>query len=76
MATYWGHLYKSQKRKTQGTHTISQNIFTYLLIILPKSLTKASEELWLAPHRCFPTTVTIFLFSGLPSEKASVGRPC
>ena len=41
-------------------HTISLNTFTYLLIILPKSLTKASEELWPAPHRCSPTVVITF----------------
>ncbi len=38
-------------------HTISLNTFTYLLIILPKSLTKASEKLWPAPHRCSPIVV-------------------
>ncbi len=45
MVTYWEHLYKPQERKTQGTQNTSLNTITYLLIILGKSLTKASEEL-------------------------------
>ena len=53
-ATYWGHVYKPQNRITQGMQNTNLNTVTYLLIIFCKSLTKASEELWPAPHRCSP----------------------
>ena len=40
----------------------SLNTITYLLIILHKSLTKASEELWLAPHQCSPAALPFLYF--------------
>ncbi len=76
MATYWGHLYKPQGRKTQGTQNTSLNTITYLLIILGKSLTKASEELWPASHQCSPVVILFFILLGLPSKRLIVGRLC
>jgi hypothetical protein len=61
-ATYWGHLYKPQNSMTQGTQNTGQNIQSYLLIIFCKSLTKASEELWPAPHRCSPVVLSFLFF--------------
>ena len=60
MATYWGHLYKPQNRKTQDTQITNLNTISHLLIILTKSLTKVSKELWPAPHRCPPVVFTTF----------------
>ena len=55
--TFWS-IYINPKAKRHKVRTLfSLNTFTYQLTTLPKSLTKASEELWPAPHRCFPTVV-------------------
>ena len=62
MATYWGHLYKPQNRKTQDTQITNLNTISHLLIILTKSLTKVSEELWPAPHRCSPVVLSFLFF--------------
>ena len=70
------HLHKPPNRKTQDTKTISLNTFTYLLIILLKSLTKASEELWPTPHRCSFVAVISFSCFRSSIRESIVGRLC
>ena len=61
-ATFWGHLYKPQEKKTEDMQNTSLNTITYLLIILHKSLTKALEELWPTLHRCSLATLPFLYF--------------
>ena len=75
-ATFWNTYINLRTKRHKVWKTTNLNTITYLLIILHKSLTKASEDLWPAPHRCSLVVLLLFLLSGLPSERGIVGRPC
>ena len=59
-AIFWG-IYINLQTEMHKVRTLLAKTLLLTCKSFSKSLTKASEELWPAPHRCFPTVVIIDL---------------